>query len=102
MIVYMVTIYHILPFSTHLMAGEAGKKNIKTTVYLDSRDYRKLKGIAQAEGRSAADLIREAVAEYARRQTKHVQPRSIGSARSRRGDLAERDEELLDGFGSEG
>lgn len=40
---------------------------VKTTVYLDGADYRRLKALAAAEGRSAAELIRVAVAEYTRR-----------------------------------
>ena len=36
----------------------------KTTVYLTAADYRKLKAMARADGRSTADLVREAVAVY--------------------------------------
>ncbi|HEX2168238.1 MAG TPA: ribbon-helix-helix protein, CopG family [Longimicrobiales bacterium] len=71
----------------------------KTTVYLNSADHRRLKAIAAAENRPAAELIREAVAEYVRRREARVAT-SIGSARSGRGDLSERTEELLDGFGT--
>lgn len=35
--------------------------SIKTTVYLDSADYRALQAHAEVQGRSAAELIREAV-----------------------------------------
>lgn len=73
----------------------------KTTVYLDSADYQRIKGIARAEGRSAAELVREAVAEYARRHGNRLRPRSIGAGRSGRGDLAERSEDLLEGLGRE-
>ena len=83
------------------MATDKDGKHIKTTVYLDGHDYQKLKGLAQSQGRSAADLIREAVAEYAQRRTSHLRPKSIGTGRSGRGDLADRSEELLGGFGSE-
>ena len=71
----------------------------KTTVYLDADDYQRLKGIARAEGRTAAELVREAVAEYAHRHRDHLQPRSLGTGRSGRGDLAERAEDLLGGIG---
>jgi predicted transcriptional regulator len=74
----------------------------KTTVYLDAADYRRLKALARAEGRSAAELVREAVAEYARRRAGTLRPRSLGAGRSGRGDLGERAEELLDGFGRGG
>jgi hypothetical protein len=43
--------------------------------------------------------VREAVAEYARRYAPAVAPRSVGAARTRRGDLSERAEELLRGMG---
>lgn len=75
------------------------RRNVKTTVYLDSDVYQKLKGLAAAEGRAAAELVREAVAEYARRRTSRLRPRSIGSGRSTNGTVAEHSEELLDGFG---
>ncbi|MGH7556692.1 MAG: CopG family transcriptional regulator [Gemmatimonadota bacterium] len=71
----------------------------KTTVYLDAADYRRLKTLAQAEGRSAAELVREAVSEYARRKPGRARPRSVGAGHSGRGDLSERAEELLAGIG---
>jgi Ribbon-helix-helix protein, copG family len=74
---------------------------MKTTVYLEVADYRRLKVLAQAEGRKAADLIREAVAEYAQRRVTARRPRTIGMAASGLADLAQRDEDYLDGFGQE-
>jgi len=71
----------------------------KTTIYLDPDDYRRLKLLARRQGRPTAELVREAVAEYARRHAPAVAPRSIGAVRSRRTDLSERAEELLDGMG---
>lgn len=72
---------------------------LKTTVYLDAADYQRLKVLARAQGRSTAELIREAVATYARDQRPPRLPSSVGAARSGRGDIAERAEELLDGLG---
>ncbi len=72
---------------------------MKTTVYLDAADYRCLKALAAAEGRSAAELIRAAVSEYARRRAPGRMPRSLGAARSRDGQLSERAEDLLQGMG---
>lgn len=69
-------------------------------MYLDSNDYRRLKSLARAEGRTAAELIREAVAEYTRRHASPAVPRSVGAGRSGRGDVAERAEDLLSGLGS--
>ena len=72
---------------------------VKTTVYLDAEDYRRLKLLAKAQGRPAADMVREAVAIYARSQPLPTRPSSIGAGRSGRGDLSERAESLLSGMG---
>lgn len=74
----------------------------KTTVYLDATDYRRLQQLARARGRPAAELVREAVAEYARKHTSGGRPKSLGAGRSGRGDLGERAEDLLEGFGRGG
>jgi hypothetical protein len=71
----------------------------KTTVYLDTDDYRRLQQLAREQGRSAAELVREAVAEYARRHARVPAPRTLGAGRSGRPDLGERAEELLGGMG---
>jgi Ribbon-helix-helix protein, copG family len=72
----------------------------KTTVYLAAADYRRLKALAEAQDRPAAELVREAVAEYtARHAPRRRLPRSLGSGRSRRGDVGTRAEELLAGMG---
>lgn len=85
----MAAIYHIY------------MPTVKTTVYLDATDYRRLKTLAEAEGRSAAELIRAAVAEYTRTRTGRRLPSSLGAGRSGDGELAERAEELLQGMGEE-
>ncbi|MDP2959532.1 MAG: ribbon-helix-helix domain-containing protein [Longimicrobiales bacterium] len=72
---------------------------MKTTVYLDSADYRRLKALAGAEGRSTAELIRAAVSEYAQRRTPRSLPGSLGAGHSGDGTLSERSEELLHGLG---
>ena len=71
----------------------------KTTVYLDAADYRRLKVLARVQGRSAAELVREAVALYARAHEPPPRPASIALGRSNRGDVSERAEELLTGMG---
>jgi predicted transcriptional regulator len=73
----------------------------RTTVYLDPDDYRRLKALARRQGRPTAELVREAVADYARRHAPAVAPRSVGAARSSRSDLSERAEELLDALGED-
>ena len=74
---------------------------MKTTVYLDAADYRRLKALASAEGRSAAELIRAAVGEYTRRKAPHALPTSLGIGQSGGGRLAERSEELLERMGED-
>lgn len=71
----------------------------KTTLYLDGVAYRKLKRIASAAGRPPAALVREAVAEYVARHAVRQMPRSIGAFGSRRTDLGQRAEDLLEGLG---
>ena len=71
----------------------------KTTVYLDGADYRRLKRVAAHRRVAPAQLVREAVAEYVARHDVERRPRSLGAGRSGRGDLAERAEALLEGFG---
>lgn len=71
----------------------------KTTVYLDAADYRALKRIAARTRRPPAELVREAVAEYAARYAGRRMPKSIGAFSSGRHDLSERAEDLLKGMG---
>lgn len=71
---------------------------MKTTVYLEASTYRRLQALARAEGRSAAELVREAVAEYANQRTRPL-PRSVALGRSGRDDVAERADDLLQGMG---
>jgi hypothetical protein len=53
----------------------------------------------KAKGRPTAELVREAVSEYTRRNTPRTKARSIGAGASRRGDLSEKAEDLLRGMG---
>ena len=71
----------------------------KTTVYLDADDYRALKRIAQRAGRAPAELVREAVAEYAVKHARVGRAKSVGAFTGRRKDLGERAEERLAGLG---
>jgi len=71
----------------------------KTTVYLDPNDYRRLKGLARSRDAKAAELIREAVAEYVVRHAPRTPSKSLGKFASGRADLGERAEHLLDGMG---
>ena len=71
----------------------------KTTVYLDASDYRRLKNLARTRGVKAAEMVREAVAEYVVRHAPRRTPQSLGRFSSGRDDLGERAEDLLDGMG---
>ena len=73
--------------------------SLKTTVYLNEGDYRKLKTIAREAGRPPAELVREAVSEYARRHGRRRLPKSLGAGRGKSDDGGSRAEELLAGFG---
>jgi hypothetical protein len=76
-------------------------ENVKTTVYLDAANYQRLKAVARAQGRTTAEVVREAVAQYAANSAQPALPSSVGAGRSGRSDLSERAEELLAGFGGE-
>lgn len=70
----------------------------KTTIYLDEGQDRATKAIARAEGRSQADVIRDAIDQYV--EGAWVRPLSIGVGRSGGGSVAESKREWLKGFGS--
>jgi hypothetical protein len=74
---------------------------VKTTVYLGAADYRRLKALAAAEGRSTAELIRAAVSEYAGKHARAALPGSLGAGRSGDGSLSQRAEDLLDELGED-
>jgi hypothetical protein len=75
--------------------GNHMSDHLKTTVYLDRDAYGRLKALARARRCAPAQLVREAVAQYAARETPARKPRSIGAGTSGRRNLSERDEELL-------
>lgn len=78
----------------------SGMGRVKTTVYLDDAEYRRLKRLAEQRSTSAAELIREAVSHLLRAPGEDHRPRSFGLGRSGSGDLSERSEELLRDFGA--
>lgn len=77
------------------------KRPAKTTLYLDAGDYDRIKRVARLKKTTAAALVREAVAQYARRHAPAALPRSLGSVHSGVPDLAERFEDYLEGFGED-
>ena len=70
----------------------------KTTVYLTPAEYRRIKLLARRQNRPAAELVREAVVQYARRNAPAKRPRSVAAGRSGHGKLSERAEDLLAGL----
>lgn len=72
---------------------------VKTTVYLGAEEYDRLKAVARREGRTAAELVREAVHRYTNQRRRGLRLRSLGAGHSRTSDLSERAESLLDGMG---
>jgi hypothetical protein len=69
----------------------------KTTVYLTTRQRRALARAARASGRSEAELIREGIDAVTERH--RVAEPTLPLFDSGTGDLAERVDELLHGFG---
>jgi predicted transcriptional regulator len=66
----------------------------KTTVYLDPDLALTLRQLAASEGRAQAELIREALAEYARRRKRPAIP-GIGEFDSGHTDTSQKAEQIL-------
>jgi predicted transcriptional regulator len=66
----------------------------KTTVYLDPDLAVTLRQLATSEGRAQAELIREALAEYARRRKRPAIP-GIGEFDSGHTDTSQKAEQIL-------
>lgn len=71
-----------------------GEEMLKTTVYLDNDVALAIRQLANSEGRSQAEIIREALALYTR-QAVPAKPKRIGAFRSGRSDVSERSRELI-------
>ena len=67
---------------------------VKTTLYLDSGVAIALRQLAAGQGRSQSELIREVLADYARR-AKRPMPKGVGAYRSGRPDIGQRAKQLL-------
>jgi hypothetical protein len=67
---------------------------VKTTVYLESDVAIAIRQISAAEGRPQAELIRDALAEWALKRKKPAIP-GVGEFDSGRSDTSERAESLL-------
>ena len=71
----------------------------KTTIYLDYDVYQHIRRLAEADGRTQASVIRDALVQYVAGGARR--PRSVGLGRSGVGNLSERSEELLRGMGQD-
>jgi hypothetical protein len=67
---------------------------VRTTVYLDQEIALALRQLAARQGRSQAELIRDALASYTRRVV-HPKPKGIGKYRSGEPDVAQRAKNIL-------
>ncbi|MGI8742781.1 MAG: CopG family transcriptional regulator [Bryobacteraceae bacterium] len=67
---------------------------LKTTVYLDQDVTFALRQLSEAQGRSQAELIREALVNYTRGSARPI-PQGVGKYSSGFTDTSERAEELL-------
>ena len=67
---------------------------VQITVYFDEETALSLRQLAQAQGRSQAELVRDAVMQYVP-QANRPEPKGIGAYRSGRSDISGRAEELL-------
>jgi predicted transcriptional regulator len=72
----------------------------KTSVYLDEDQAQRLASLARQEGRSQAEILREAVATYRPRPSQDRNFALAGSGRADGSSIAEvPEEDLLRGFG---
>jgi hypothetical protein len=67
---------------------------IRTTVYLDEEVAMSLRQLAAVQGRTQAELIRDALASYTKR-TARPAPKGLGKYRSGEPDVAQRAKKIL-------
>ena len=67
---------------------------LKTTVYLEQDVAMALRQLSEAQGRTQAELIREALANYTHQQARPM-PRGLGKYASGHTDTSEQAENLL-------
>lgn len=68
---------------------------MKTTLHLEEETAQALKQLAGVEGRSEAEVVREALALYIKTMQSRPLPRGLGGYRSGRSDVSTRAEEFL-------
>ena len=80
------------------MYGIMGKQK-KTTIYLPEKLKQEIERVAKSRECSGADVIRDAVSDLFERLPPPVPKLPLGDFTLGAPDIAERAEELLDGFG---
>lgn len=71
---------------------------VKTTVYLGDQVVQRLRGLARLQGRSQAELIREALQRFVEGESASLErpvPVGVGRFRSGRSDIGTQAEKLL-------
>ena len=67
---------------------------VRTTIYLDDEVAIPLRQLAAVQGRTQAELIRDALASYTKRITRPA-PKSLGKYRSGEPNVAQRSKKIL-------
>ncbi len=68
---------------------------IKTTIYMEPEVALTVRQLAAVEGRSQAEIIRDAIRAYTSKTAARPRPKGIGAYDSGRSDISERAEELM-------
>ena len=70
---------------------------VKTTIYMEPSVALTLRHLASVQGRSQAEIIREAIVSYTSKSRRRPRPKGIGAYDSGRADVSERAQELMRG-----
>lgn len=68
---------------------------VKTTIYIEPEVALTLRQLAAIQGRSQAEIIRDAILTYTGKSAVRPRPKGIGAYQSGRSDISERAEELM-------
>ena len=68
---------------------------VKTTIYMEPSVALTLRHLASVQGRSQAEIIREAIESYTNKSLERPRPKGIGEYDSGRTDVSERAKELM-------
>jgi len=68
---------------------------VKTTIYMEPSVALTLRHLASVQGRSQAEIIREAIESYTSKSVTRPRPKGMGAYDSGRTDVSERAKELM-------